>query len=173
MAERGTPRGCNLRGPGRTDEEFDMPKPIFPTHFGASGTHALCCWPDCSLATFDDLPICSKRATKAYLVVKDNLDFRNQLARERGAGHVEPKQGYVYFIRYRDRIKIGYSVDPRTRISQHPCDEVLAIVEGTMKDERRCHAAFADLRENGEWFRADGRLIDYAKSLGLAVGVAA
>jgi hypothetical protein len=77
----------------------------------------------------------------------------------------DPRTGWVYFVRYRDRVKIGYSIQPKVRIQQHPVDEVLAIVPAEPIDEKRAHAAFAHLRENGEWFRAEDELLEYARSL--------
>jgi hypothetical protein len=67
------------------------------------------------------------------------------------AGDLSPR-GHVYFIRFSDRIKIGFTADLRTRLAALPWDEVLRTVPGTMADEKRCHAAFAHLRVVGEWF---------------------
>lgn len=67
----------------------------------------------------------------------------------------------MYFIRFRDRIKIGHSIDVRDRLRAIPVDQVLAVMPGTRLDERRCHAAFADLRVQGEWFRAEPRLLEF------------
>lgn len=77
----------------------------------------------------------------------------------------DPRTKCVYFMRYRDRVKIGYSIEPQTRIKAHPYDEVLAIVPGGTADEKRYHRKFAHLRENGEWFRAEPELLEYARSL--------
>lgn len=73
--------------------------------------------------------------------------------------------GEVYFVRFRDRIKIGWTTELARRLKAIPHDEVLAVVPGSMGDERRCHAAFAHLREQGEWFRAESDLIAFAQSL--------
>lgn len=65
--------------------------------------------------------------------------------------------GYVYFMTTRERVKIGFSLQPLTRASQlatgmaEPIDS-LVIVRGTRKDERRLHARFDAYRREREWF---------------------
>lgn len=73
--------------------------------------------------------------------------------------------GTVYFVRFRDRIKIGWSSDPDKRIRALPHDEVLHLQPGTIEDERRCHAAFAHLRDRGEWFRMEPDLVEFIDDL--------
>jgi hypothetical protein len=74
-------------------------------------------------------------------------------------------QGYVYFIRFSDRIKIGWSGDPQQRIRALPHDEVLAIIPGTIAEERQYHFRFHYLRVYGEWFRAERDLTDFIATL--------
>lgn len=42
---------------------------------------------------------------------------------------------------------------PPQRLKALPHDELLGSVPGTYADEQRWHLVFADLREQGEWFR--------------------
>lgn len=127
------------------------------------GEPALCIWPKCE-ATTDDYPLCQRHQLKVYTRVHSDLAWVRD-----GVMSVEPKpetrQPSVYFVRYRDRVKIGYSIDPLTRIKAHPFDEILAIVPGDRTAEKRAHAAFAHLRENGEWFRAEDDLLEFARSI--------
>lgn len=65
----------------------------------------------------------------------------------------------IYFITCREvqRVKIGFSEEPRGRFikmrTDSPLDLVLErICEGDMADERALHSRFADDRLNGEWF---------------------
>ena len=59
----------------------------------------------------------------------------------------------VYYIRFRDRIKIGTSGNPRGRISSLPHEEVLAFERGNRRLEQHRHAQFASHRISGtEWF---------------------
>ncbi|MBN6054537.1 GIY-YIG nuclease family protein, partial [Nonomuraea sp. RK-328] len=63
-----------------------------------------------------------------------------------------PPQGYVYFIGYTDRIKIGYSINPRIRFEVFRPDDVLLVLPGTMAHERALHELFKAHRIRGEWF---------------------
>lgn len=149
-------------------EKIDMPNLTPRRGVSISGpaykwTPTTCCWPNCE-ASVSEFPLCIRHALDAYRMVNSTIQAVGQAMRD-----VEPAEdsrtGWVYFVRYRDRIKIGYSIDPRTRIQAHPVDEVLAIVPGERIDEKRMHTAFAHLRENGEWFRAEPELLDYARTL--------
>lgn len=77
----------------------------------------------------------------------------------------------VYFLRAGPFVKIGKSVgDPRGRMQAlktgcpYPI-EILAFVNGGLKEERALHKRFAHLREHGEWFRHEGALAEYVKAL--------
>ena len=49
----------------------------------------------------------------------------------------------VYYLRYRDRIKIGTSANPRQRLASIRHDELLAFERGNRLTEQRRHAQFA------------------------------
>lgn len=76
-----------------------------------------------------------------------------------------PRIDVVYYIRWNDRIKIGTSNNPRQRLRALWHDELLAFERGGREQERTRHLEFADLREGGEWFTADSRLLDHAAAL--------
>jgi len=66
--------------------------------------------------------------------------------------------GYVYIAQSGDYCKIGFtSHSPADRISQlqtgnpHPV-KLVGMIPGTMRDEERLHAEFADKQVRGEWF---------------------
>lgn len=64
-----------------------------------------------------------------------------------------PRIDVVYYIRYRERIKIGTSANPRQRLASLWHDEVLAFERGDRTLERRRHDQFADHRlGRSEWF---------------------
>jgi len=74
----------------------------------------------------------------------------------------------VYFIYAKKarRIKIGYSNNPKKRICsiQTASPESLiqlAILDGERELEQAIHLHFHHLRENGEWFRAEGELFEW------------
>lgn len=73
--------------------------------------------------------------------------------------------GIVYYIRFADRVKIGYTTNLRQRLHNLPHDEVLATEPGTLQDERARHVAFADLRVTGEWFRYEEPLVSHIAGL--------
>jgi hypothetical protein len=82
---------------------------------------------------------------------------------------------FVYLIAPQDwslnRIKIGYtSQNPYNRLSalQTGCPfplSVVAFFKANPSFERVLHSAFAPLRETGEWFRLEGKLLAFVSQL--------
>lgn len=77
-----------------------------------------------------------------------------------------PRIDVVYYLRWRDRIKIGTTHRPRQRLAAIRHEELLAFERGARSLEQQRHREFADLREGGEWFRADARLREHIDALG-------
>ncbi|KZE88591.1 hypothetical protein AVP41_03097 [Microbacterium sp. TNHR37B] len=77
-----------------------------------------------------------------------------------------PRIDVVYYVRWRERIKIGTSHRPRQRLSAVRHEELLAFERGGRDLEQQRHREFADLREGGEWFRADARLFAHIVAVG-------
>jgi hypothetical protein len=76
----------------------------------------------------------------------------------------------VYYLRAGDRIKIGTSGNPRSRLAALHWDQLLAFERGGRELEQRRHAQFAVHRFPGsEWFAANDQLT--AHIAGLAAGV--
>jgi hypothetical protein len=75
----------------------------------------------------------------------------------------------VYYIRSRDRIKIGTSANPRGRLAQLRYDELLAFERGDRRLEQRRHAQFGARRAGGEWFESHDALTEHIR--GLSAGV--
>lgn len=93
------------------------------------------------------------------------------------AGEVPPEGAtasrvdVVYYLRFRDRIKIGTTANPAQRFAALPHDEVLAFERGGREREQQRHAEFADLRIPGtEWFETDARLLRRVAGLRAASG---
>lgn len=62
---------------------------------------------------------------------------------------------YVYFARLDNRVKIGYSVDPKRRmkgLSLHDQAELVYVCRGGRSLEKQLHYLFAERRIAGEWF---------------------
>ncbi|MFF1572376.1 GIY-YIG nuclease family protein [Leifsonia sp. NPDC058292] len=72
----------------------------------------------------------------------------------------------VYYLRFRDRIKIGTTANPRQRFASLPHDEVLAFELGGRSLEQRRHAQFADHRiPRTEWFELHDELAEHVADL--------
>ena len=75
------------------------------------------------------------------------------------------RTGLVYYVRFGDRVKIGYTTNLTERLRVLPHDELLATEPGTIQDERARHEEFAHLRVNGEWFDYDESLARHIAAL--------
>jgi hypothetical protein len=67
-------------------------------------------------------------------------------------------QGKIYFVSAPGRIKIGYTLNPDTRLMKLRNDdmeelEIIAIRDGTRKIEKKLHGMVAEHCVKGEWFR--------------------
>jgi hypothetical protein len=72
----------------------------------------------------------------------------------------------VYYIRFKDRVKIGTSANPRRRLASLPHEEVLAFELGGRTLEQRRHAQFAADRIPGtEWFELHADLAAHVAEL--------
>jgi hypothetical protein len=77
----------------------------------------------------------------------------------------------VYYLRFRDRIKIGTSATPRTRLAQLRFDELLAFEPGGRAVEQRRHVEFGDYRfPRSEWFRSHAELELHISEVATLVG---
>lgn len=72
--------------------------------------------------------------------------------------------GYIYFLRVEEAVKIGYSATPMARASHLrtglpvPISAFVAI-RGSMRDEKRLHNLLKSSRTHGEWFRATQAIV--------------
>ena len=72
----------------------------------------------------------------------------------------------VYYVRYRDQIKIGTSGNPRGRLAQLSFDTLLAFERGDRTVEHKRHLQFASHRyPRSEWFRVHDALTDHIDRL--------
>lgn len=67
----------------------------------------------------------------------------------------------VYYIRFRDTVKIGTSIDVASRLKLHPWEELVAIEPGGRKVEQRRHKALQAHRVDGEWFELTDEVREY------------
>lgn len=99
--------------------------------------------------------VCHKRIS--------DTEFIQELLDEQAAIKAQPVsdiQGVVYYIKFSDRVKIGFTSNLEVRAKQLPHDEVVAAEPGTYALERQRHAEFEydRLTERGEWFTLTPRL---------------
>lgn len=78
--------------------------------------------------------------------------------------------GWVYFIRAGDAIKIGFSAQPKRRIldlqtSHHVELELLAWVPTNILTEREAHQRFGHLLIRGEWYQAGSDLMEFISTV--------
>jgi DNA-binding XRE family transcriptional regulator len=76
----------------------------------------------------------------------------------------------IYFIRHTEYVKIGFTDDISTRLSdlQVSCPvklEILGLIEGTLDDEKNHHRMFKHLWCNGEWFSYTEELSEFIQGL--------
>ena len=108
---------------------------------------------------------CGKKKCKGWQVRwKWGAERRREAGRPRARRTPSTVPGFIYFARLGDLIKIGFSQDPATRVRSLNADP-LAICEGTRELEAELHDEFGDLRESGEWFRAEPRLLERIEAL--------
>ena len=127
-----------------------------------------CCYPTCSARSSEkfDLPMCDRHIVRVYRAVQGAMAATDASApvpvvhRIRG-DTTKFRAGEVYFIGFRDRIKIGFSTDVHARLQRVAHDRVLAVIPGTMATEKALHHRFAHLRVSGEWFEPGDDLMAY------------
>ncbi|QWT25197.1 GIY-YIG nuclease family protein [Subtercola sp. PAMC28395] len=78
----------------------------------------------------------------------------------------QPRVDVVYYVRFRNTVKIGTSANPRARLAQLHFDELLAFERGTRQREHRRHLQFASHRIPGsEWFTLHDSLDAHIREL--------
>jgi T5orf172 domain len=72
----------------------------------------------------------------------------------------------VYFLRFGDVVKIGYTGNFSERMKNYGPHELLCVIKGDMDRERQIHALFRDDSAQGrEWFRYTQRLQDFVDGM--------
>jgi DNA-binding XRE family transcriptional regulator len=76
----------------------------------------------------------------------------------------------IYFVKHTDYVKIGYTGDIRSRLSdlQTSCPvrlKVLALIKGDLNDESTYRERFKHLLSNGEWFCYTQELQEFVEGL--------
>lgn len=136
-----------------------------------------CIWPGCGHRKFHDLPLCRNHVftinawEDPQITAARTARAANTAAVERGETIPRDSRigsdGYVYFLRVDDLIKIGYSTQPDRRLRAYPPNaEVLAVIPGTKKSEAALHGRFRFALQRGrEWFRPADEILEYVNEM--------
>lgn len=134
----------------------------------------ICCWPECEAAPSGraSLPLCDRHMLRVYREVEGIVKGASMETRLRAVDVIaadgkaaRSKPGFVYFIQFSDRVKIGFTEDVARRLRELPYDRVLAVTPGSLTQERRFHKQFRQMHVRGEWFRAEPELIAFTATL--------
>jgi hypothetical protein len=123
------------------------------------------------------IPVCADHLREAFLWYADQITANREGRGEgpapnrigaapRPAALPGPGEGFVYYVRFGDRIKIGFSESVKDRLQAVPHDELLAVEPGPMELERMRHRQFASLLvARREWFRHGAELLSHIAML--------
>lgn len=126
-----------------------------------------CSWP----VSLDPVDIAFARCPKCHELIHDAEVIRDLVDKEdaerderlalRGA------MGVVYYMRFGNRVKIGFTSDIRTRVLAVPNDEVLAAEPGSYETERERHQQFSGSKIAAfkEWFGLTPDLIAHISEI--------
>ncbi len=78
---------------------------------------------------------------------------------------IDDPDSVVYYLRFADRVKIGYSRNLGRRMADLPHDELMAIEFGARQVEARRHKQFAAYRIVGEWFSLSPEILAHVEDL--------
>ncbi len=123
------------------------------------------------------IALCGKHLREAYEDAQDLISERWDDACRRYVADLQntfkpppaitrrPRQGYVYFIRFGHRVKVGFTENPNRRLGELPHEEVIGVVSGTREDEMAWHALLTDFRVTGEWYQAEPEVMAQIRSV--------
>lgn len=104
------------------------------------------------------VPLCLPHLSAAYLFVQDKFRPTTHGAVTRRA---PVDTSVVYFARFGELIKIGFTTNLQTRMASVQPDEVLLTLPGGRPHERALHEVFKQHRVRGEWFRSCPEILDF------------
>ena len=132
-----------------------------------------CCYPMCETLKTEKAkePLCDRHLISVYRSVveltkaldphSDAVVGPAETYRRNPYGPV----GKVYFMRFSDRVKIGFTMNLRQRLLDVPNDELLGSMKGSRHTESSMHKRFAHLRITGEWFSMGEDLMQFISTL--------
>lgn len=80
----------------------------------------------------------------------------------------EGNTSVIYYIRFRDAVKVGTSIDVAKRLTMHPWEELVAIEPGGRTLEQKRHKQLKAARLDGEWFELTDHVRDFIADINRA-----
>lgn len=80
----------------------------------------------------------------------------------------EGNTSIIYYIRFRDTVKVGTSIDVAKRLTMHPWEELVAIEPGGRTLEQKRHNQLRAARLDGEWFELTDHVRDFIADINRA-----
>ncbi|WP_422744315.1 GIY-YIG nuclease family protein [Micromonospora sp. WMMD754] len=113
--------------------------------------------------------LCMQHLQEAWLYITDQIKVRSQVNAIAAKAAYEARTSdasVVYYVRIRDHVKIGTTVNLRARMNSLDPDEVLATEPGGVDLERKRHRQFAHLRaRRKEYFEAAPELMAHIDAI--------
>lgn len=102
-----------------------------------------------------------RQLQRHYRDLKAQEDQRSELERR------AMNPGWIYYIQIDDRIKIGFSLDVKSRMRAYPPNaHLLAVHPGTKKLEREMHEQFRSALAAGrEWFHRAPEVLEHIEQV--------
>lgn len=101
-----------------------------------------------------------------FRLTRQGIDERDAMLAELAAdAEIDDLDSVVYYLRFADRIKIGFSRNLGRRLLALPHDELLVVEPGARLVEARRHRQFAEHRIVGEWFASAPKLLQHIEQL--------
>lgn len=135
--------------------------------FGEQPSVTIRCFNCSSLAYVDPIELDFARCDRCSFPIGDSEHVATLVAlANEEAEKKRAESGIVYYIRFSDRVKIGFTTSLRSRLLALPVDEVLAAEPGTYDLETERHRQFAqDLAAGREWFNLSDALRAHVTSV--------
>lgn len=120
----------------------------------------------------EGIRMCVTHAMQIWELIDEELSSTGEATRLRAARRRDQRrndpnanrdQGYIYYLRVGEHIKIGFARNLEQRLASYPPDtDLLAVEPGTMRDEADRHRNFKAFRASGrEWYEPRRILMDH------------